>query len=214
MQVEIWSDVVCPWCYVGKRRFDKAVESFDGHVEVVFRAFELDPTVPAGGEPLEEYLRRKFGSEDAIGSVQRRLGEMASDAGIDFRWQGKRRANTFSAHRLLAWSLEVEGNEAQARLKERLMGAYFTDNLDIADHGVLARLAREAGLDATLAGDVLATGAKADTVRADERAARDLDIYAVPTFVIEGRWAVPGAQDTDTFVQVLNRARERLGSQS
>jgi predicted DsbA family dithiol-disulfide isomerase len=214
MRVEIWSDVVCPWCYVGKRRFDQAVEQFDGDVEVVFRAFELDPTVPEDGEPLEEYLRRKFGGEDAIGSVQRRLDEMAGEVGIDFRWEGKRRANTFGAHQLLAWSLEVAGNEAQARLKERLMRAYFTDNLDVADHGVLARLAGEAGLDATLAADMLATGAQAETVRADERRARELDIYAVPTFVIEGRWAVPGAQDTDTFVQVLNRARERLSSAS
>jgi predicted DsbA family dithiol-disulfide isomerase len=214
MQVEIWSDVVCPWCYVGKRRFDTAVASFDGDVEVVFRAFELDPAVPNSGEPLEEYLRRKFGSADAIGSVQRRLDAMGDDVGIDFRWEGKRRANTFDAHRLLAWSLEVEGNAAQARLKERLMQAYFTDNLDVADHAVLAGLAGEAGLDATVAADVLATDAKAETVRADERSARELDIYAVPTFVIEGRWAIPGAQDADTFVRVLDRARERLSSAS
>ena len=104
----------------------------------------------------------------------------------------------------------MAGARTQHALHQRLFRAYFTDNLDVADHGVLARLAGEVGLDVDAAAEVLATGGYADTVRAEERQAGELDIHAVPTFVIEGRWAIPGAQDVDTFAELLERARERL----
>src|SRR5690606_21803485 len=106
--------------------------------------------------------------------------------------------------------LDTAGTEAQNALHHVLFRSYFTDNLDISDHGVLAGLAAEVGLDRDLAAEALATGAYADTVRAEELDARQRDIHAVPTFVIEGRWAIPGAQDVDTFVELLGRARERL----
>ncbi len=214
MRVEIWSDVVCPWCYVGTRRFEEAVARFSaaggGDVEVVHRAFELDPTVPSEGMDLAGYLARKFGGAQRLAQIHDRLGHAGRDVDIDFRWEGKRRVNTFDAHRLTSWALEVAGPAVQHDLHQRLFRAYFTDNLDVADHAVLARLAAEAGLDHDLAGEVLATGAYADTVRAEEAGASDRDIHAVPTFVIEGRWAIPGAQDIDTFVELLQRARERL----
>jgi predicted DsbA family dithiol-disulfide isomerase len=214
MRVEIWSDVVCPWCYVGTRRFEEAVERFrargGGDVEVAHRAFELDPTVPAEGVDLDAYLARKFGGADRLARVHDRLDHAGADVDIHFRWEGKRRANTFDAHRLTAWALDVAGPKVQHALHQRLFRAYFTDNLDVADHAVLARLAADVGLDADLAAEVLATGAHADTVRAEERQAGEHDIHAVPTFVIERRWAIPGAQDTDTFVELLERARERL----
>lgn len=209
MRVEIWSDVVCPWCYVGHRRFGEAAERA-GDVEVTYRAFELDPTVPPGGEPLDAYLARKFGGPAAVSAAHDRLARIGADAGIEFRWQGKRRVNTFDAHRLSAWSLAAGGPEAQARVVRSMFRAYFTDNADVADHRVLSRLAGDAGLDADEAGEVLATGAFTDAVRADERAAAERDIHAVPTFVVEDRWMVPGAQDVDTFVRVLDRAAERL----
>lgn len=209
MRVEIWSDVVCPWCYVGHRRFAEAAECVGG-VEVTYRAFELDPTVPPGGEPLDAYLARKFGGPAAVAVTHARLTRVGGEAGIDFRWEGKRRANTFDAHRVSAWSLATGGPDAQARAVHRLFRAYFTDNADIADHGVLARLAGDAGLDPDAAGEVLATGAFGDAVHADERAAAERDIYAVPTFVVEDRWVVPGAQEVDTFVRVLERAAERV----
>jgi predicted DsbA family dithiol-disulfide isomerase len=216
MRVEIWSDVVCPWCYVGTRRFEAAVERFrdggGGDVEVVHRAFELDPTVPAEGMDLADYLARKFGGTGAVAASHTRLAGIGADAGIEFRWEGKRRVNTFDAHRLTAWALDTAGAEAQHRLHQALFRAYFTDNLDVADHGVLAGLAADVGLDRDLAAEVLATGAYADTVRAEELQAGERDIHAVPTFVIEDRWAVPGAQDVDTFVRVLEQARERLAT--
>jgi predicted DsbA family dithiol-disulfide isomerase len=213
MRVEIWSDVVCPWCYVGTRRFEQAVERLGAgadDIEVVHRAFELDPTVPAEGMDLAGYLARKFGGADRLHQVRDRLDHAGADVDIDFRWDGKRRVNTFDAHRLTAWALDAAGARTQHALHQRLFRAYFTDNLDVADHGALGRLAGEVGLDADAAAEVLATGGYAETVRAEELRAAELDIHAVPTFVIEGRWAIPGAQDIDTFAEVLERARERL----
>jgi predicted DsbA family dithiol-disulfide isomerase len=208
VRVEIWSDMVCPWCYVGTRRFEEVVARLrdDGKdVEVIHRAFELDPTVPAGGQDLADYLARKFGGSGRVAHSHARLSLLGGDVGIDFRWEGKRRLNTFDAHRLAAWALETAGPEVQGALVQRLFRAYFTDNLDIADHGVLADLAGEVGLDPDLAAEALATGAHAETVRAEERRAGDLDIHAVPTFVIDGRWSIPGAQDVDTFVRLLGK---------
>lgn len=213
MRVEIWSDVVCPWCYVGTRRFEQAVERVraeGGEVEVVHRAFELDPTVPAEGTDLSAYLARKFGGRGAVAAANQRLRGVGGDLGIEFRWEGKRRVNTFDAHRLAAWALDTAGADVQHALHQVLFRAYFTDNADVSDHTVLAGLAAEVGLDRDLAAEALATGAYADVVRAEERQASEADIHAVPTFVIEGRWAIPGAQDVDTFVRVLTTARERL----
>lgn len=210
MQVEIWSDVVCPWCYVGMRRFSAALERFDGEVDVDYRAFELDPTVPPGGMDLGDYLARKFGSPAALDRVHDRLAHVGTEVGIDFRWDGKRRVNTFDAHRLAAWAEGAAVAGGRAALEQRLFRAYFTENLDVADHGVLAGLAAEVDMDPAAASEALATGAGADQVRAEEARATELGISAVPTFVLEGRWAIPGAQDVDTFLQVLQRAVERL----
>ncbi len=210
MRVVIWSDVVCPWCYVGTRRFSAALDRFDADVDVSYRAFELDPTVPPGGMDLADYLARKFGSPAALDRVHNRLAQVGAEAGIDFRWDGKRRVNTFDAHRLGVWVEGAGGADARAALEQRLFRAYFTENLDVADHGVLAGLAAEVGLDPGAAAEALATGAGAEAVRAEEAQATELGISAVPTFVIEGRWAIPGAQDVDTFLKVLDTAAERL----
>jgi len=211
VRVDIWSDVVCPWCYLGTRRFEEAVARLEGReLEVVHRAFELDPNVPAEGMDLAEYLARKFGGSQRVAMTHDRLDRAAGDVDVDFRWDGKRRINTFDAHRLAAWALDTSGPEVQNDVHQRLFRAYFTDNRDLADHAVLAALAAEAGLDPDRAAEVLATDAYGDEVRADERQASELDIHAVPTFVIEGRWVIPGAQEIDTFVELLERAGERL----
>ena len=211
MRVDSWSDVVCPWCYLGTRRFEEAVARLEGReLEVVHRAFELDPNVPAEGMDLAEYLARKFGGSQRVAMTHDRLDRAAGDVDVDFRWDGKRRVNTYDPQRLAAWALDTAGAQAQNELHQWLFRAYFTDNRDLADHAVLAELAGEAGLDAERAAAALATDAYAEEVRADERQAGELDIHAVPTFVIEGRWAIPGAQDIDTFVELLERAAERL----
>jgi predicted DsbA family dithiol-disulfide isomerase len=216
VKVEIWSDVVCPWCYVGKARFEEGLRRLgwdDGDVEVTFRPFELDPHVPPGGEEIGEYLRRKFGSAATVEAIEGRVAEAGAELGLAFDWSKVRRVNTFDAHRLLEWALTTAGGKAQARLKRRLMQAYFAEGGDVSDHGALAAMAAEVGLDAAAAAEVLEGGGYSEEVRAAEREARELEIHAVPTFVVERRFAIPGAQDPETFVQVLARMRSRLAEE-
>jgi predicted DsbA family dithiol-disulfide isomerase len=217
VKVEIWSDVVCPWCHVGKARFEEAVRRLgwdDDDLQVVFRPFELDPNVPPGGVDLGEYLRRKFGSGATVEAIEGRVADAGAEVGVRFDWSKVRRVNTFDAHRLLEWALATAGPAAQGRLKRRLMEAYFEEGGDVADHSVLSSLAADAGLDDAAAAEVLASGAYGDEVRASEREARELEIHAVPTFVIERRMAIPGAQDPETFVQLLARVRARLADEA
>ncbi len=208
VQVDIWSDVVCPWCYVGAARFDAAVAQLPWReeLEIRYRPFELDRSVPPGGLPIGEYLRRKFGSTATIEAIEGRVGAAADEAGLELNWDRVRRRNTFDAHRLLAWTLDVGGPAPQHTLKDRLFRAYFTDGLAIDEHDVLASLTDDT--DAALA--MLATDAYGDVVRAGEDEARVAEITAVPTYVLAGRLAIPGAQDSETFRILLERARTKL----
>lgn len=205
MQVEIWSDVVCPWCYVGTRRFERAVEETGLDVEVVYRSFELDPRVPKGadGPMLVEYLERKFGDVSRVRAAHARLTDAGAELGIDFRWSGMRRANTFDAHRLLAWALHTAGVEAQRSLKKALLRAYFTDNLDVADPAVLAELAQEVGLDRADAVALLDSDDEAEFVQTERDHAHRNGISAVPTFIVEGEWMLQGALETEKWVKAL-----------
>lgn len=214
MKVEIWSDVACPWCYVGAQRFDRAVQETGIDVEVVYRSFELDPTVPTGVQspPLVDYLERKFGDRSRVQAAHARLTSAGSELGIDFRWSGMRRANTFDAHRLLAWALHAHGADRQRALKQRLLRAYFTEGLDVADHGVLAGLAADVGLDADDAQALLKSDAEVDFVRAERAEAYGNGIMAVPTFVVEGEWMLQGAHETDKWVKALTHIRAELDS--
>jgi predicted DsbA family dithiol-disulfide isomerase len=213
VQVEIWSDVVCPWCYVGTARFQRAVEETGVEVEVLYRAFELDPRVPADGPPLTEYLTAKFGDLSRVRAANARLTSAGAELGIDFRWEGMHRRNTFDAHRLLVWALRTAGPAAQGRVKQALLKAHFTDGLDVSDHGTLADLAASAGLDRDAAAQALASGAEADTVREEEAAAYQNGIAAVPTFVVEGRWMLQGALDTSQWVRALPRLQSELDAE-
>jgi len=212
--VEIWSDVACPWCYVGTQRFGRAVEETGADVDVVYRSFELDPRVPTGEEspPLLDYLERKFGDRSRVQAAHARLTTAGADLGIDFRWSGMRRANTFDAHRLLAWALHDHGAERQRALKQSLLRAYFTDGLDVADHAVLADLAAEVGLDRDGAAALLASDAEADFVHAERAEAYANGITAVPTFVIEGEWMLQGAHETEQWVKALTHIQGELTS--
>jgi predicted DsbA family dithiol-disulfide isomerase len=217
VKVEIWSDVVCPWCHVGLARFEEAVRRLgwdDGDLEIVYRPFELDRHVPPGGVDLGDYLRAKFGTYATIEAIEGRVAEAGAEVGIQFDWSKVRRVNTFDAHRLLAWALATAGASAQVRLKRRLMRAYFEEGGDVADHASLAGLAAEVGLDAPEAAEILAGDDFGEEVRAGEREARDLEIHAVPTFVVERRLSIPGAQDPETFVTMLARLRSRLDDEA
>jgi predicted DsbA family dithiol-disulfide isomerase len=216
MHVDIWSDVACPWCYVGTVRFQRAVEQTGAHLDVVYRSFELDPTVPTGGDspPLVEYLERKFGDRSRVQAAHARLTSVGAELGIDFRWGGMRRANTFDAHRLLAWALHGHGPHEQAALKERLLRAYFTDGLDVADHEVLASLAADVGLDRVRSAALLASDDEAEFVRAERAEAYEHGIMAVPTFVIEGEWMLQGAHETEKWVRALTHIGDELASRA
>ena len=207
VRVEIWSDIVCPWCYIGKRRFERALAELDGEleVEVVYRPFQLDPTAsPGTSMPVAEAYARKFGGPDQARAVIDRVTAMAHEAGIEFRMDRALRANTLLAHRLL-WLAEPPCPIPQAALEERLLQAYFIDGLDIGDPAVLADCAADVGFDRADIVDFLDGDAGAAEVRAMLQQAYDAGITAVPTYVIDRRWAIPGAQDPEVFVQVLRR---------
>jgi predicted DsbA family dithiol-disulfide isomerase len=216
VQVEIWSDIACPWCLIGTGRFERAVEETGIDVDVVYRSFELDPNVPVGGEApnLVDYLERKLGDRSRVQAAHARLTAAGAELGIEFRWSIMKRANTFDAHRLLAWALRTEGALAQRTLKKRILRAYFTEGADVSDRDVLAGLAAEAGLDRDQAAELLATGAEATTVREEEALAHREGIAAVPTFVVEGRWMLQGALETDKWVRALTLLQAELDAES
>jgi predicted DsbA family dithiol-disulfide isomerase len=205
MKVEVWSDVVCPWCYVGKRRLEAAVERFGGDVEVEFKSFELDPSAPRVQEgTATEHLQAKYGwSDEQVKAMQARIKGIGEGEGLDLKIEDTRRGNSFDAHRLLHLAKE---RGVQPELKERLMHAYFTESEPIGEREVLRRVAVDAGLDADEVAEVLASERYVDAVLADEQLAGQIGINGVPFFVIDGRYAVSGAQPADLLLQALETA--------
>lgn len=212
MRVEIWSDVVCPWCYIGKRRFDEALSRLreQGHgddIEVVYRAYQLDPSAPPGGSmPAREAYARKFGGEERADQIIGHVTRIAADSGIEFRMDRAIRANTMLAHRALQRVLTTRGSADQAALKEELLRAYFTDGQNVGDIDVVVACAERAGLDAGDLREWLDTDGSVAEVVADIEAAQIRDITGVPAFVIDDRFLIPGAQEVDVFEQLLMRA--------
>ena len=213
MRVEIWSDVVCPWCYVGKRNFEAALARFEhrDEVEVTYRSFELDPSAPAEREgDYATHLARKYGM--SLAQAQQMIETMTATgarAGAVLDFEKARPGNTFDAHRLLHLARERGLQEA---LKERLLQATFAEGEPIGDREALLRLGVEAGLPADEAAAVLDGDAYAADVRADEEQAMDFGISAVPFFVLDRRFGVPGAQAPDVLLQALQRAWEKAST--
>jgi predicted DsbA family dithiol-disulfide isomerase len=204
MLVEIYSDVVCPWCYIGKRRFEEALREFEhaDAVEVRWRPFQLDPRAPSTPTPVLDAYARKFGGPEQAREIVDHITAVAAEVGLDFHLDIAQRGNTFDAHRLL-WFVR-EDAERQSALKERLMRAYFVEGADIGDRTTLAALAGDVGVER--ASEFLASGEGSEEVRAGLATANELEITAVPTFVFDGgRWSVPGAQDPSTFLVVLRK---------
>ena len=215
MRIDIWSDVVCPWCYIGKRNFEDALSRFEHRdaVEVRWRSFELDPGAPRMREgDYASRLARKYGvGADEARAMIDRMTEAGRRAGVDMRFDLSRPGNTFDAHRLLHLAAD---RGVQDAVKERFLAATFTEGAPIGDADTLTRLAAEAGLDAEEAREVLAGDAYADEVRADEQEATELGISAVPFFVVDGKLGIPGAQPPDVILRVLDRlwAKSHVGS--
>ena len=210
MLVEIWSDVVCPWCYIGKRRFERALEGFAhrDEVTIVWRSFELDRNAPPERTgDYAEMLGRKYGmGPDRAMASLRHMTDVAAEEGLDFDFGAVRPGNTFDAHRLLHLAAE---RGLQEELKERLLHAYFTDGEPVGDHEVLTTLAVEVGLEEDEVRRTLEGDGFADHVRADEVAAEEIGITGVPFYVLDRKFAVSGAQDTEVFVRALDRAWEK-----
>ena len=213
LRIDIWSDIACPWCYIGKRRLEQALGRFahQADVEIVWRAFELDPSAPRVRDASQSYaerIARKYGTQPAQAQIMiDRMVDTAAKEGLEFRFDRIRPGNTFDAHRLLHLAHERGTQDA---LKERMLRAYLTEGQAIGDRDVLVALARDAGLDdhearATLDGDRFAA-----EVRQDEAIARELGINGVPFFVIAQRIGASGAQPPDVLLGALDRAWSEL----
>ncbi|KAA0021121.1 DsbA family oxidoreductase [Antrihabitans cavernicola] len=209
MKVEIWSDVVCPWCYVGKRRFEAALARFDHRddVEVTWRSFELDPTAaPSSDAAVDSAAKLAAKYRVSIDQAQGMLDNMTATAaaeGLDFRFDIARQGNSFDAHRLLHLAL---AHGKQDELKERLDRATFSEGSPTSDHDALRGLAVEVGLPVDDVNAVLSSDRYADAVRADEDQARAYGISGVPFFVIDGKYGISGAQPADVVLQSLEQA--------
>lgn len=206
MKVEIYSDTVCPWCYIGKRRFERATRMRpDIDFDVQWLPFELNPGMPRAGVERESYLARKFGDPERVLAMQSQLRELGSSLGIDFHFERARRMpNTRLAHEVLQHARAAATQDAVA---EALFKAYFEDGGDIGDPGRLVAIGSAAGLDAADLEQALNSHRHASAVEALERQAHEWGISGVPTFIFDRTYAVSGAQETDVFLQVFDRLR-------
>lgn len=210
MKIEIWSDVVCPWCYIGKRRLERALEDYAEPVEIVWRSFELDPSAPR--EPLDkldEALAEKYGTSiDEARAMMDGMARTAAEEGLELNFDRAKRGNTLDAHRLLHFAAS---QGLQPEMKERLFRAYMTEGRAISDREELALLAADVGLDADEVRRVLETDRFEQEVRVDQARARQIGVRGVPFFVFDGRLAVSGAQPSDVFRQALRQVEEEHG---
>ena len=207
MRIDVWSDIACPWCFLGKHRLDAALAHVGGDHEVVYRAFELNPGAPKtydDGLTHTERIARKFGaSPEQIVTMHTRMRGLGDEVGIAFDFDRVKGGNTFDAHRVVRLGLE---RGVQPAVKERMLHAYFSDGEPIGDRDALVRIATDAGLDATEVRELLAGDRLTDEVRADEAMAQELGITGVPFFVFAGKLAVSGAQPVEVLVQALSKA--------
>ncbi|MCB1843178.1 MAG: DsbA family oxidoreductase [Halioglobus sp.] len=213
IEIEIVSDVVCPWCVVGYLQLRRALATLADEVvpRVRWHPFELNPQMPEAGQDLREHMANKYGASEAQSRAAReRLSAAGDRLGFQFDYfDGMRMVNTFAAHQLLHWA-GLQG--LQSELQMALFEAFFSRRQDVNDRAVLVDAARRAGLDAAGASDVLADGRYAAAVRQAQASWREREVYAVPTFVFQQQYTVPGAQEADTFLRVMRRLLERTGS--
>lgn len=211
MRIDIWSDVVCPWCYIGKRRFETAIERLRAKgihepIEVVYRSYQLDPTAPTHQTmPALDAYAKKFGGIQRATQILEHVTNIAAQDGITFRMDIARRANTVIAHRILHWVLLTHGNEEQARCKEAFLDAYFTQGQDISDVAQLISICTDLHIDTEGLLDWLNNGGGEEEFARDLTDAALRDITAVPSFVINDQFIIPGAQDVEVFERVLSK---------
>jgi len=206
VSVDVVSDVVCPWCFIGQKRLDKALEAVpDVEVHVRWRPFQLDPTIPADGLDRRSYMLGKFGSEQRIREIHARIEPLGAAEGIAFAFDAIKVApNTLDAHRLIRWA-GAAGEDIQNRLVRRLFQLYFEQGANVGDHAVLLKAASDAGMDTAVVETLLPTDADADAVRSEIATASRMGVTGVPCFLLEGKYAVMGAQDTATLADAIRQ---------
>ncbi|MBA2681068.1 MAG: DsbA family oxidoreductase, partial [Ktedonobacteraceae bacterium] len=206
MKVEIWSDVACPWCYLGKRRFEEALAQFEhrDQVEVTWRSYQLDPSAPQTSDAtVNQVLAKKHGmSAEQVKATTSHISELGTEVGIDYHFEQAQYGNTFDAHRLIHLAAH---HGLQNAAKERFLKAYFSEGVAIGDHDTLVKLISEVGIDPEEARAVLNSDEYAEEVRADIRRARMFGVNGVPFFAIEEKYGISGAQPTEVFSEVLEK---------
>lgn len=206
LTVDIVSDVVCPWCFIGQKRLRRAIEMVpDVAIHIRWRPFQLDATIPAGGMDRKQYMLSKFGSEERLREIHARIEPLGGAEGIKFDFGAiKVSPNTLDAHRIIRWAASA-GDGVQDRLARRLFELYFEEGRNVGDHAVLVEAAREAGMDAALVESLLPTDADRDAVAAEAATASRMGITGVPCFLFENKYAVMGAQDAETLASAIRQ---------
>ena len=221
LTIDIWSDVMCPWCLVGWGNLSQALDQLDGELgaDIRWHAFELNPDMPAEGEERTAHIARKYGRTiEQSKQVQGQMREAAEAAGVSLDYLGADPVpdammwNTFEAHRLLTWTLEEHGAEKQTELKLALFKAHFNERRRIGEREVLLDIAGEVGLDREAAAAALENEEVARKTRVEERAAMEMNITGVPAMIVEGRFMIPGAQPPEAYVNALRRVAERTAA--
>lgn len=215
LSVDIYSDIACPWCFIGKRRFENAVQAlpFGDKIDVKWHAFQLDPSLPEHyeGSELDYLVKAKGMPEEQVAGMLQHVTAQAEAEGLKYDFESLRPANSFTALRLLALAKDRGlGNQ----MKEALLSAHFEKGLDTGNKETLLSIAEQVGIDATEAGEVLAGNAYADAVQADGVRARELGVTGVPFFIFENKYGVSGAQPTEVFEQALTQVWTEIGGQS
>jgi len=208
LTIDVVSDVVCPWCYLGKKRLARALASEHGDIPVNWRPYQLDPTIPAGGVDRKTYMRSKFGDDGRLAAVHERLCALGSEEGIAFAFDLIERApNTLDAHRLIRWA---SATGVQDKVVEKLFSLYFEQGRNIGDRQLLVETAREADMDHEAIEKLLAEGADEREVRHEIAQAQSLGVTGVPFFIFASRFGVPGAQSVEVLSSAIERARKSL----
>ncbi|MBL8577161.1 MAG: DsbA family protein [Mesorhizobium sp.] len=209
IRIDVVSDVVCPWCFLGQKRLDAAIAaSPDVDVAVAWRPYQLDPTIPAAGMDRKAYMKAKFGDESRLRDAHIRLEELGKAVGIDYDFDAIKVApNTLDAHRVIRWA-GATGPDVQNKLVRQLFRLYFEQGHNIGDHTVLVKAAQDSGMDGPVVGSLLASDSDRSAVTEEAATASRMGITGVPCFLLEGKYAVMGAQETATLADAIQQIAE------
>ncbi|MEE9313334.1 MAG: DsbA family oxidoreductase [Rhizobiaceae bacterium] len=207
VKLDVISDVMCPWCYIGKRRLEQAIKMLDGiDVEIQWRPFQLDPTIPPEGKNRREYLEIKFGGPERAKEIYSSIEKAGKDEDLAFNFKAIAISpNTLDAHRVIRWSIN-EGSKVHNKLVERLFELFFTKGQNIGDHAVLIDAANSSGMDGSVVASLLSTDKDSDAVKQEITTAQQMGVTGVPCFIIENKYAVMGAQEPAVIAEAIKQA--------